>query len=787
MNKVKVQLKRLFAMLCITSLLIPLCEPLTAQAYMMPSEDATKNISSTLPDDDWPVSVDISVEGSTLTFDVGCPEASLSAITNENWQLMMWVVGGTGYPYSYASFPKGSGRCSISKDFSSYPDGEINVVVYVQAGNTLLYYPAQVFAKVDNGKISISSSYGQAAIDVIADYNEHYTPSLYTNPADVQILLNSYARYEDIISTVEEITKDCTTDIKKIWAIYDWICRNFAYDMEAFNSGETGKANNPGWVFTNRRAVCGGFANLALIMFRAAGIPCIEAAGHAESSGGSLEDGVENKLNARNHAWNIIYYENSWHYVDVTWGCSNRYYGEGNSQNTSGKTPDYKYLGMPAVMFGDTHYTMSPNVRSREVTGLRITGGKTQYFQGEELSKDYDVYYTLDSGDIYSHSVGSGVGECTDYDMNKLGKQTITVSYRGFTGTYEIEVLDAKAVAEITAEKTKTTYEVGDALTTDDIKVTAVCADKTTKEVTDFTVDTSKVNMKKAGKYTITVSGENRTTELTITVNPHIVKLDANGGTVRKDSLKVSTHNATIGSLPTPTRNGYIFQGWYTARTGGTRITATTKVTQSMVVYAQWKTFAQQVTAPGKVSAPTLKSKSSGQITMSFGKVLNANGYEIAYSTSKKFTKSTTKTATVIGTSNILTKLTPGKTYYVKVRAYAWFGMTKVYGDYSSVKNITLAPNRANAPALKNSKSKQLTVSFKKVANAKGYEITYSTNKKFTKSTTKTTTVTKTSTALKKLKKGKTYYVKVRAYVKNPSNKKVYGAYSAVKTIKIKK
>lgn len=217
--------------------------------------------------------------------------------------------------------------------------------------------------------------------------------------------------------------------------------------------------------------------------------------------------------------------------------------------------------------------------------------------------------------------------------MNKLGKQTVTVSYRGFTGTYEIEVLDPKAVAEITAAKTKTTYEVGDTLKTDDIKVTAVCADKTTKEVTDFTLDTSKVNMKKAGKYTITVSGEGRTT-ITITANPHIVKFDANGGTVSKDILKISTHNATIGSLPTPTRSGYVFQGWYTAKTGGTKITTATKVTQSMTVYAQWKA------------------------------------------------KATTTTTTVTA---------PGKTYYVKVRAYVKNPSNKkVYGAYSAAKTIKI-------------------------------------------------------------------------------------------------
>lgn len=558
-----------------------------------------------------------------------------------------------------------------------------------------------------------------------------------------------------------------------------------AYDYEALNSGslaEQLRGNDEGYMLTSMRGMCGAFMDLALILFRAAGIPCATVDGYAKSSG--VPDGTENTLSV-NHGWVIIYYEGSWHYVDPTWGCQNKYYGEGNSKNVSGKAPNYQYLGTHAAIFGGTHYEQGTNP-CPYATGLKVTGGKTQYLQGEEFSKDYSISYIVSTGGTWKED-GTGLGECIGYDMNKLGKQTVTVSYRGLTGTYEIEVLDAKAVTKINATKTKTTYEVGDTLKTDDIKVTAVCADKTTKGVTNFTVDTSKVNMKKAGEYTITVSGEGRTTNITITVNPHIVKFDANGGTVSKDILKFSTHNATIGSLPIPKRDGYIFKGWYTAKTGGTMITATTKVTKTMAVYAQWKAVAQQVTAPGKVSTPALKSKNSGQITVSFKKVSNAKGYEIKYSTSDKFTTATTKTTTLTGTAKTLTKLTPGKTYYVKVRAYVLDGTKKVYGNYSSVKNITLAPNKANTPTLKNSKSKQLTVSFKKVANAKGYEITYSTNKKFAKSTTKTTIVTKTSATLKNLKKGQTYYVKVRAFVKNASNKNVYGAYSAVKTIKIKK
>ena len=44
----------------------------------------------------------------------------------------------------------------------------------------------------------------------------------------------------------------------------------------------------------------------------------------------------------------------------------------------------------------------------------------------------------------------------------------------------------------------------------------------------------------------------------------------------------------------------------------------------------------------------------------------------------------------------------------------------------------------------------------------------------------------KTSLTIKKLKKGKTYYVRIRSYALD-GNKKVYGAWSAKKKIKIKK
>ncbi len=97
---------------------------------------------------------------------------------------------------------------------------------------------------------------------------------------------------------------------------------------------------------------------------------------------------------------------------------------------------------------------------------------------------------------------------------------------------------------------------------------------------------------------------------------------------------------------------------------------------------------------------------------------------------------------------------------------------------------------KVGTPVIKsvtNKKGKKLSITLKKkVSGATGYEVKISTNKNFKKSV-KTVYFTKTSTTITKLTKNKTYYVKVRAYKKDSKGKKIYGSYSTVKKIKIKK
>ena len=88
----------------------------------------------------------------------------------------------------------------------------------------------------------------------------------------------------------------------------------------------------------------------------------------------------------------------------------------------------------------------------------------------------------------------------------------------------------------------------------------------------------------------------------------------------------------------------------------------------------------------------------------------------------------------------------------------------------------------------KNAKGKKMTIKWATNTAGNGYQIQYSTSKKFAKGN-KTKTISKnktTSYTIKKLKKKTTYYVRIRTY-KKVSGKTYYSGWSSVKKVKIKK
>lgn len=99
--------------------------------------------------------------------------------------------------------------------------------------------------------------------------------------------------------------------------------------------------------------------------------------------------------------------------------------------------------------------------------------------------------------------------------------------------------------------------------------------------------------------------------------------------------------------------------------------------------------------------------------------------------------------------------------------------------------NIKVGRVVLNTP--KNKKGKKVKITWKKVGGSNGYQIQYALNKKFTKSLKKTTVkASALAKTIKNFKKKKTYYFRVRAYKKS-SNGNIYGEWSKVKKVKIKK
>lgn len=105
----------------------------------------------------------------------------------------------------------------------------------------------------------------------------------------------------------------------------------------------------------------------------------------------------------------------------------------------------------------------------------------------------------------------------------------------------------------------------------------------------------------------------------------------------------------------------------------------------------------------------------------------------------------------------------------------------------STTKNTkTVKPKKTSIKKLSKGK-KKFTVTWAKVSGVKGYQIQYSSNKKFKKNN-KSVTVTKqktTKATVKKLKSKKKYYVRVRTY-KTVNGKKIYSSWSKAKSVKTK-
>ena len=109
-------------------------------------------------------------------------------------------------------------------------------------------------------------------------------------------------------------------------------------------------------------------------------------------------------------------------------------------------------------------------------------------------------------------------------------------------------------------------------------------------------------------------------------VKTYSVDFNANGGA--GGSTISRAHGETLGTLPTPTRDGYTFAGWWTSASGGTQVTASTVVTGNVTYYAHWqiKTYEVIFDATGGIISFDVETGGPGGILIyrGYGETLGA-------------------------------------------------------------------------------------------------------------------------------------------------------------------
>ena len=210
-----------------------------------------------------------------------------------------------------------------------------------------------------------------------------------------------------------------------------------------------------------------------------------------------------------------------------------------------------------------------------------------------------------------------------------------------------------------------------------------------------------------------------------------------------KATRKITHKYETVTKMATTTANGYTVKRCSVCKkeTGKTTIYKANKVTLSKTTY----------TYNGKAQKPTVTVKDAK------GNKIASSNYTVTYASGRK---------------NV-------GTYKVTI---------KFKGKYSGTKTLTFKINPVKTTVSKLTaakKSLKVTIT-KKTTQVTGYEVQYATNKNFTSAKTKTLTSYKKNTlTLSGLTAKKTYYVRVRTY-KTVNGKKVYSAWSAVKSMKTK-
>ena len=303
-----------------------------------------------------------------------------------------------------------------------------------------------------------------------------------------------------------------------------------------------------------------------------------------------------------NYKWSNITNNSANNWNSISFGYYN--VSAGDKVRITGKI---KVNSLPSGMALNLYHGAKHNDYENSKLSLGNTGG---------VYKDFSIERTFTSAtstavfEIYTSNI-SGKSGNIDFDLKNIKIENLT------KGTYvQDSVTMPSSDVRLTAKWEPITYTVNyDANGGNGTTPSSVHTYDIEKELTangfsrigyTFKGWNTKANgegdnyiNKQKVKNLTSIDGESITLYAKWSINSYTAIFDSNGGTAANPKTITKNYGAELGSLPTTTKKGYTFLGWYTAKNGGTKIDETTKMPANNVTYyAHWENNPPEITAP---------------------------------------------------------------------------------------------------------------------------------------------------------------------------------------------
>ncbi len=486
----------------------------------------------------------------------------------------------------------------------------------------------------------------------------------YTDPYNVNRVVAlgvAYYPEEKINAVAAEIDKITAianaqgrTPQEKALIVHDQLVLRCAYDYSAYyNSGSRTADDNTAYgVLVNGTAVCQGYACAYANIMNQLGIPT----GLVTSE-------------TLNHAWNMVEIDGSWYHVDCTWDdpagrydyqdhdvqglCTHKSFlvsasafsDQGNSLHAAHVAADYAcynfdptrnlaydaasgtydaawwcYANSPLYYLNGAWY-----YRAIDTPYYSASVSGTLYARGS-LAPDSDavalgatgtfaIYKNLFVFDVYANDAGKRSNTAGGFAAYTFNADTNTFTPHGtsynFTN-YGLSCYDGLLrAASANNRYTQTINCLSPVLTFRADGADAVPAAQTTYwgDPWGALPTVTRASYLFDGWFTAKTGGDRITRDAvpqnnTIayahwTQTAYTVLFDANGGSVATASKQVAV-GSPYGDLPTPTRSGYTFDGWFTAKTGGSQVADPSAMvpTADQTLYAHWTAIPSPTATP---------------------------------------------------------------------------------------------------------------------------------------------------------------------------------------------